>query len=57
MKNVLASTTVALAAAVLSLVPGAHAVYDLVQAWEGQSFFDGWDFYGSYDNLTNVSPP
>ncbi|KAF9652912.1 glycoside hydrolase family 16 protein [Thelephora ganbajun] len=37
----------------LSEVPGAHAVYSLVRTWEGQTFFDGWDFYGSYDNLTN----
>lgn len=53
MKNVLASVTIALAAAVLSAVPGAHAAYNLVQTWEGQSFFDGWQFYGNYDNLTN----
>lgn len=44
-----------LAAAVLSEVPGVHAVYNLVRDWEGQTFFDGWEFYGSYDNLTNVS--
>lgn len=56
MKNVLTSATVALLAAVLSVVPGAHAAYNLVQTWQGQSFFDGWDFYGAYDNLTNVSP-
>lgn len=56
MRNVLTSATITLAAAVLSVVPDAQAAYNLVQAWQGQSFFDGWDFYGSYDNLTNVSP-
>lgn len=53
MKNVLASATIALSVTVLSTVPGVHAAYNLVQTWEGQSFFDGWEFYGSYDNLTN----
>lgn len=56
MKGVLASTVIALSVAVLSVVPGAHAAYDLVETWQGQSFFNGWQFYGSYDNLTNVSP-
>ena len=46
----------ALAAVVLSVTPGAHADYNLVETWQGQSFFDGWDFYGKYDNLSNVSP-
>ena len=41
---------------ILSEAPGVHAIYNLVRAWEGPSFFDGWDFYGQYDNLTNVSP-
>lgn len=53
MKNVYTSASMVLAAAVLSIVPSAHAVYNLVQTWEGQSFFDGWEFYGNYDNLTN----
>jgi len=53
MKGVLASATIGLSVAVLSVVPGARAAYDLVEAWQGQSFFDGWQFYGSYDNLTN----
>ena len=56
MKDAFASASMVLAAAVLSVTPGAHAVYNLVQAWQGQSFFDGWDFYGGYDNLTNVGP-
>jgi 3',5'-cyclic AMP phosphodiesterase CpdA len=56
MKVVLAFATTSLAAAMLLVAPGAHAAYNLVQAWEGESFFDDWDFYGSYDNLTNVSP-
>ncbi|GAA6022845.1 hypothetical protein JCM10207_001421 [Rhodosporidiobolus poonsookiae] len=31
----------------------AQAAYELVKAYEGSSFFDGWQFYGHYDNLTN----
>lgn len=26
--------------------------YDLVQDYSGPGFFNGWDFYGAYDNLT-----
>ncbi|KAI0372082.1 hypothetical protein BV20DRAFT_1120294 [Pilatotrama ljubarskyi] len=26
--------------------------YDLVRDYSGPNFFDGWDFYGSWDNLT-----
>ena len=56
MKNVFASSTVVLSiAGVLSTIPSAHAAYNLVQTWQGQSFFNGWEFYGNYDNLTNVS--
>ncbi|EMD34925.1 glycoside hydrolase family 16 protein [Gelatoporia subvermispora B] len=32
------------------LVRGA---YNLVREYSGQNFFTGWDYYGSYDNLTN----
>jgi hypothetical protein len=28
------------------------AAYDLVRDYSGQTFFEGWDFYGSWDNLT-----
>ena len=35
----------------LSLVLGASC-YDVVREYSGQSFFDRWDFYGSWDNLT-----
>ncbi|KAL0958359.1 hypothetical protein HGRIS_000501 [Hohenbuehelia grisea] len=31
--------------------PAVHG-YDLVRDYSGNSFFDGWDFYGHYDNLT-----
>ena len=55
MKSTFASVSIALAAVVLSGAPGVHAAYNLVRAWEGQTFFDGWEFYGNYDNLTNVS--
>lgn len=27
--------------------------YDIVRDYSGASFFDGWDFYGNWDNLTN----
>jgi len=53
MKGAFTAASIALAAAMLSEVPRVHAAYDLVRAWEGQTFFDGWDFYGYYDNLTN----
>ncbi|TFK47593.1 hypothetical protein OE88DRAFT_1771177 [Heliocybe sulcata] len=33
-------------------VLSAVAPYDLVHDYSGQTFFDGWDFYGSWDNLT-----
>ena len=56
MKSAFVSASIALAAAVLSKVPGVHTTYNLVRTWEGQTFFDDWDFYGDYDNLTNVSP-
>jgi hypothetical protein len=26
--------------------------YNIAKEWSGASFFDGWDFYGNYDNLT-----
>ncbi|KAL6305987.1 concanavalin A-like lectin/glucanase domain-containing protein [Sparassis latifolia] len=37
---------------VLSLVTGSSAVYHLLHEYAGQNFFSGWDFYGSWDNLT-----
>ncbi|PCH43204.1 glycoside hydrolase family 16 protein [Wolfiporia cocos MD-104 SS10] len=40
-----------LAAAVLS--PTALASYSLVQEFQGANFFDGWVFYGNYDNTTD----
>ena len=29
----------------------AHA-FDLVREYKGANFFDRWDFYGNWDNLT-----
>jgi len=55
MKRAFTAVSMALAAVLLFEVPAAHADYNLVRAWEGQTFFDGWEFYGYYDNLTNVS--
>ena len=37
----------------LTLASGASAAYNLVREYSGSSFFEGWDFYGNYDNLTN----
>ena len=37
---------------VLSLLPYSTS-YDLVREYSGLSFFDRWDFYGSWDNLTH----
>ncbi|KAG6379864.1 hypothetical protein JVT61DRAFT_10424 [Boletus reticuloceps] len=35
------------------LIASRHAVaYDIFHDYSGSTFFDGWDFYGSFDNLT-----
>ncbi|GAA5854162.1 hypothetical protein JCM5353_002715 [Sporobolomyces roseus] len=31
----------------------ANAAYSLVKDYSGETFFNEWDFYGHYDNLTN----
>ncbi|KAA1476857.1 glycoside hydrolase family 16 protein [Dentipellis sp. KUC8613] len=31
----------------------AQAQYNLVKSYEGSNFFDDWDFYNNFDNLTN----
>ncbi|GAA5932224.1 uncharacterized protein JCM15063_001159 [Sporobolomyces koalae] len=47
-------STAALAGALLATAPlQAHAAYDIVRDYSGKTFFDGWSFYGHYDNLTN----
>ena len=46
-----ASRTLTLAMA-LSLA-GTSLSYDLVREYSGSSFFEGWDFFGSWDNLTS----
>ena len=48
----LSAKAVAAAALLASSTP-AFAAYNLVKEYSGTSFFSGWDFYGSYDNLTN----
>ncbi|KAH9932847.1 concanavalin A-like lectin/glucanase domain-containing protein [Amylocystis lapponica] len=45
-----------LAAAVLSLSPAVLAQstsFQLVKEYSGTDFFQGWSFYGNFDNLTN----
>ncbi|BGP40390.1 hypothetical protein JCM10450v2_004372 [Rhodotorula kratochvilovae] len=38
----------------LALLPSAvHAAYSLEHQYAGDTFFDGWDFWGNRDNLTN----
>lgn len=44
--------TVLLATLVPTLASAA-ATYNLVKDYSGEGFFDDWDFYGSFDNLTN----
>ncbi|KAG8216574.1 hypothetical protein J3R82DRAFT_6758 [Butyriboletus roseoflavus] len=35
------------------LIASSHATaYDILHDHSGSTFFDGWDFYGSWDNLT-----
>ncbi|KAK7464802.1 hypothetical protein VKT23_006008 [Stygiomarasmius scandens] len=38
----------------LALLEGAEATsYDMIKEYAGSTFFDDWDFYGNFDNLTN----
>ena len=41
----------ALSLAATPTVTPAHA-YNIARDYSGQSFFDGWDYFGSWDNLT-----
>lgn len=41
------------AVALLSASTATNAAYNLVKDYSGQTFFDNWSYYGSYDNLTN----
>jgi hypothetical protein len=45
------TTLLSLAPYFLSLLT-LSASYDLVRDYSGTTFFDRWDFYGSWDNLT-----
>lgn len=47
----LTATLLGLCLYFLSLLPSS-APYDLVRDYSGTTFFDRWDFYGSWDNLT-----
>ncbi|TCD61817.1 hypothetical protein EIP91_007862 [Steccherinum ochraceum] len=42
-----------LTAALLATVIPSSFGYNLVREHAGQNFFDGWNFYGGWDNLTN----
>ncbi|KIM25375.1 glycoside hydrolase family 16 protein [Serendipita vermifera MAFF 305830] len=41
------------AVALLSASQVTNAAYNLVKDYSGQTFFDNWSYYGSFDNLTN----
>ena len=47
----LGTTLLYLFSHVLSFLPRVVS-YDLVRDYSGATFFDRWDFYGSWDNLT-----
>ncbi|KAI0674443.1 concanavalin A-like lectin/glucanase domain-containing protein [Trametes maxima] len=34
------------------VVPAVNVTYNIAKDYSGKNFFDGWDFYGSWDNLT-----
>lgn len=34
----------------------AQSSYSLVKSYEGSTFFDDWEYYGYYDNLTKYGP-
>ncbi|KAH9940488.1 concanavalin A-like lectin/glucanase domain-containing protein [Epithele typhae] len=40
-------------ASTLFAVGPTFAAYNLIKDYSGANFFDGWQFYGNYDNLTN----
>ena len=37
---------------VLLLAASYVSAYDILHNYAGSNFFDGWNFYGSWDNLT-----
>ncbi|KAI6039626.1 glycoside hydrolase family 16 protein [Pisolithus marmoratus] len=37
---------------IFPLLASSGAVYDVIQEYSGNTFFNGWDFYGAPDNLT-----
>ncbi|KAI0743871.1 concanavalin A-like lectin/glucanase domain-containing protein [Daedaleopsis nitida] len=43
---------ITLASTLFATAP-AYAAYNLVKEYSGKNFFNGWEFYGNYDNLTN----
>jgi len=45
------NTILVLALALPAVIRGTQ--YGLVKEYAGNSFFDDWNFYGHYDNLTN----
>ncbi|GAA5841387.1 hypothetical protein JCM11251_006174 [Rhodosporidiobolus azoricus] len=55
MHSSLSTVAGAVTVAILLLVaaPGTEAAYSLTKDYSGERFFDGWSYYGHYDNLTN----
>ncbi|KII90816.1 glycoside hydrolase family 16 protein [Plicaturopsis crispa FD-325 SS-3] len=45
-------STTALAISLLPALASATS-YNVAKVYSGSAFFDGWDFYGNFDNLTN----
>lgn len=46
-----------LIAAGLALLPRYVRGFEVLKDYSGSTFFDGWDFYGYWDNLTLGTPP
>ena len=41
---------------VVALCVGRAVAFDLIREYAGSTFFNGWDFYGYWDNLTLGMP-
>lgn len=54
--TILHPATIMRTAPVFLTLIGSAFGYDLVTTYSGPTFFDGWDYYGHWDNLTNGIP-